>query len=439
MAGRIHPWWAAGFWALAMSAPASAQNEQFIPVLAYRTGVYAVSGVPYVNGEVDYYSLVNERDGGINGVKIVFAECETGYATDRGLDCYERLKRNGPTGAAFVVPRSTGVTVLLTDRAYTDKVPLLTPGYGRAASKDGSVFMWNFPLLGTYWSGADIAIQHVGKEMGGVDKIKGKKIALLFHDSPYGKEPIPALLALAHKYGFDFRSIPVPHPGLEQEQQWRTIRQDKPDYVLLWGWGAMNSATIKHAAAVGYPRDRMIGVWWSGADADVKPAGEDAVGYKALMLQHGSGKFPVHAAIERYVYVKRKGAGKAEEIGELLYNRGLIGAMLGVEGIRKAQEKFGRRPLTGEQVRWGLENLDLDEARLKELGFEGMMRSIKVSCADHEGARTARIQQWNGKTWNVISDWYTADETITDPIVKEVSAKYATERKITPRDCSKES
>jgi branched-chain amino acid transport system substrate-binding protein len=73
-----------------------------------------------------------------------------------------------------------------------------------------------------------------------------------------------------------------------------------------------------------------------------------------------------------------------------------------------------------------------------EAGIRGRQRSIKVSCADHEGARTARIQQWNGKTWNVISDWYTADETITDPIVKEVSAKYATERKISPRDCSKE-
>jgi branched-chain amino acid transport system substrate-binding protein len=113
--------------------------------------------------------------------------------------------------------------------------------------------------------------------------------------------------------------------------------------------------------------------------------------------------------------------------------------MLGVEGIRKAQEKFGKTPLTGEQVRWGLENLDLNEARLKELGFEGMMKPIKVSCADHEGARTARIQQWDGNAWKVISDWYTADETLTEPIVKEVEAKYATERKIMPRDCSKES
>jgi branched-chain amino acid transport system substrate-binding protein len=112
--------------------------------------------------------------------------------------------------------------------------------------------------------------------------------------------------------------------------------------------------------------------------------------------------------------------------------------MLGMEGIRTAQRKFGRKPLTGEQVRWGLENLDLNGARLQELGFEAMMKPLKVSCADHEGARTSRIQQWNGKTWNIISDWYTADETVTDPIVKEVSAKYAVEKKIAPRDCSKE-
>jgi branched-chain amino acid transport system substrate-binding protein len=430
--------WVVGLLTLVIIAPASAQNEQFIPVLAYRTGVYAVSGVPYVDGEVDYYRLINERDGGINAIKIVFEECETGYATDRGLECYERLKGKGPTGAAFIIPRSTGVTFVLTEKANTDKIPLLTPGYGRAASKNGAVFMWNFPLLGTYWSAADIAIQHIAKEIGGIDKLNGKRIALLFHDSPYGKEPIPALLALAHKYQFEFRSIPMPHPGLEQEPQWRSIRQDNPDYVLLWGWGAMNGAAIKHAAAVGYPRDKMIGVWWSGSEPDVRPAGNDSMGYKALMLQHGSGKFPVHAEIERYVYAKGKGLAKADEIGQVLYNRGLIGAMLGVEGIRKAQEKFGNKPLTGEQVRWGFEHLDLDMARIKELGFEGMMMPVKVSCSDHEGARTARIQQWDGHAWKVISDWYTADETVTDPIVKEVSAKYAAERKIMPRDCSKE-
>src|SRR5262245_22524306 len=244
------------FWTLAAVAPVYAQSEQFIPLLVYRTGVYAVSGVPYANGEVDYYKLINEKNGGINGVKIAFEECET---TDRGLECYERLKNKGATGAGFVVPRSTGVAFVLTDKADTDKIPLLTPGYGRAASKNGSVFMWNFPLLGTYWSASDIIVQHIGKELGGLERLKGKKIALLFHDSPYGKEPIPALLALAQKYGFEFTSVPVPHPGLEQEAQWRRIREEKVDYVLLWGWGVMNSAALKSAATAGYPRDKMIG------------------------------------------------------------------------------------------------------------------------------------------------------------------------------------
>jgi len=424
-----------GLFAVAGMSPASEQNEQFVPVLVYRTGAYAVSGIPFANGEVDYYRLINARDGGVNGVRISFEECETGYATDRGLECFQRLKDAGLTGAAFVVPRSTGVAYALADRADEDKVSILTPGFGSAATKDGSVFAWNFPFLGTYWSAADIMVQHIAQEIGGSDKLARTKIALLFHDSPYGREPIPALLALASKFGFAFRSIPVPHPGIEQDSQWQSIRQDPPDYLLLWGWGVMNSAAIKKAAAIGFPREHMIGIWWSGSDADVLPAGNDAIGYKSLMLQHGSGRFPVHAEIERYVYAKGEGEAKPGEIGEALYNRGLISAMLGVEGIRKAQERFGRKPLTGEQVRWGLENLDISEARLRELGFEGMIKPLKVSCSDHEGSRTDRVQQWNGRSWKVVSEWYVADTTVTDPIVREVAKAYAAEHGITPREC----
>ena len=209
--------------------------------------------------------------------------------------------------------------------------------------------------------------------------------------------------------------------------------------MLLWGWGVMNGTAIKEAAAVAYPRDRMIGVWWSGAEPDVTPAGDQAAGYKALMLQHGAGKFPVHVDVEKHVYAKGKGLSEPGKVGEVLYNRGLVNAMLGVEAIRKAQEKFGKKPLTGEQVRWGLENLDLSDARLKELGFEGMLKPLKISCSDHEGAREGRVQQWDGKGWKVISDWYTANQSITEPLVDDVSAKYAAEKKIQPRDCSKES
>jgi len=422
----------------AIAGPALAQNEQFLPALVYRTGPYAPNGIPFADGVADYWTLINERDGGINGVKIVFEECETGYATDKGVECYERLKGKGPTGAGYFSPLSTGITFALTEKVPGDKIPLLTTGYGRSESRDGSVFMWNFIALGSYWTAADIAIQHIAKELGGMDKLQGKKISLVYHDSPYGKEPIAALEARAKLNGFTFKAIPVTHPGVEQKSQWLAIRQDRPDYVLLWGWGVMNSTAIKEAAAVAYPRDKMIGVWWSGAEPDVTPAGDQAVGYKALMLQHPAGKFKVHEDLEKFVLSKGKAAAK-DDFAQVLYNRGLINSMLGVEAIRTAQGKFGNKPLTGEQVRWGFENLNLTADRLKALGFEGMLKPIKFSCQDHQGADQARIQQWDGKNWKIISDYYTADEKLLAPMVKEHAEKYAKEKNITPRDCAKQS
>ncbi|MCX7366843.1 MAG: ABC transporter substrate-binding protein, partial [Alphaproteobacteria bacterium] len=149
------------------ASSAQAQGEQFIPGLVYRTGAYAPNGIPFADGVADYINMLNARDGGINGVKILFEECETGYATDRGVECYERLKNKGPTGTAFVSPLSTGITFALTEKAPVDKIPIISMGYGRSESRDGSVFAWNFPLLGTYWSAADIIVQHIAKKEGG--------------------------------------------------------------------------------------------------------------------------------------------------------------------------------------------------------------------------------------------------------------------------------
>ena len=92
-------------------------KEQFIPVLSYRTGPYAPNGVPWANGYVDYLKLVNAR-GGINGVKLSFEECETGYDTARSVECYERLKSKG---ASLVQPLSTGATFAITEKAPADK------------------------------------------------------------------------------------------------------------------------------------------------------------------------------------------------------------------------------------------------------------------------------------------------------------------------------
>jgi branched-chain amino acid transport system substrate-binding protein len=434
----------AGIAAAALCAPlvstaqtkgaAAGKGEQFFPVLVYRTGAYAPNGTPWANGYVDYLKLVNAQ-GGINGVKVTWEECETGYATDRGVECYERLKTKG---AAVVQPLSTGITFALTDKAPHDKIALITAGYGRSESVEGEVFPWNFPLLGTYWTAADVLVQHIGKINGGMDKLKGKKIALVYHDSPYGKEPIPLLTERSKLHGFDLMTIPVTHPGVEQKAAWLQIRQNRPDYVFLWGWGVMNSTAIREAVATGFPRDRMYGVWWAAAEPDVTPVGADAKGYNGLALQHGAGRAKVHQDVLSLVHGKGQGTGPAEEVGSVLYTRGLISALLAVEGVRQAQLRYGNRPVNGEEVRYGLENLNIDVKRIDALGLTGVMRPLATNCRDHEGARVARIQQWDGKQWNFTSDWYEADSQILKPMIRDAAARYVTEKKLVRRSCASE-
>ena len=407
-------------------------------MLSYRTGAYGPNGTPWANGYVDYLKLTNAR-GGINGVKISFEECETAYATDRGVECYERLKgKNG--GATVFHPLSTGITFALTEKAPADKIPIITAGYGRSESTDGNVFKWNFPLTGTYWDAADIILQHIAKKEGGWDKLKGKKIAHVYHDSPYGKEPIPLLVERSKMHGFELMQMPVTHPGVEQKAAWLQIRQNRPDYVLLWGWGVMNGTALKEAVATGYPREKMYGVWWAAAEPDVKDVGDGAKGYNGLALQHGA---EPNAAVVKEVldklHAKGQGTGPKEEVGSVLYMRGLTQAMLGVEGVRRAQERYGKgKVMTGEQTRWGLENLALDQPKLDALGFKGVMRPISTSCADHRGSTWARMHTWNGSKWEFTSDWYQSDETIIKPMIKAAADKYAAEKKIerrTPADC----
>jgi branched-chain amino acid transport system substrate-binding protein len=218
------------------------------------------------------------------------------------------------------------------------------------------------------------------------------------------------------------------------------VRQARPDYVLLLGWGVMNSTAIKEAQATGYPREKMYGVWWSGAEPDVKDVGEGAKGYNAVAMQHGAEpNSPVVKEILEKLHAKGQGTGPKEEVGSVLYMRGAMSAMLGVEAVRAAQERFGKgKWMSGEQVRWGLENLNLTQAKLDSLGFKGVMRPVSTSCMDHLGSNWARIHTWDGKAWKFTSDWLQADEQVLKPLVKSTADKYAADKKLarrTPADC----
>jgi branched-chain amino acid transport system substrate-binding protein len=418
--------------ALAGTVSVTAAQEQYIPILSYRVGPYAAGGSGFFGGSIDYFNLVNAT-GGINGVKIKWEECETEYNASRGVECYERLKSKSG-GASLVEPLSTGIAYGVLDRVATDKIPMTTLGYGRSDAANGKVFPYVFPLITSYWNQAAAMTTYLGSKVGGVANLKGKKIVHLFHDSAFGKEPIPVLEAQAAQYGFELIKIPVAHPGNEQQSQWLQIRQAKPDYVILWGWGVMNAVAIKTAQRNGFPREKILGVWWAGSEEDVIPAGDAAKGYTTMTF-NTPGNYPVLDDIRKKVYDAGKGnLDDKTRVGSVYHMRGVTAAILWIEAIRKAQEKFGKgKVMNGEQIRWGMENLNVDEARQKQLGAAGMFPPVKTSCDDHEGSGAVKVQQWNGSKWVAVTpNWVVGDKALTRKLLEESSATYAAEKKITP-------
>ncbi|MDN7853413.1 ABC transporter substrate-binding protein [Burkholderia seminalis] len=438
--------WVGAFAAVLALSPAvvpqaRAAGAEYFPLQSYRVGPYAAGGSGFFGGFIDYLQLINARDGGVNGVKLVWKECETEYVVEKGVECYERLKNSGPDGApaAATNPLSVGIAYATLDRSTADRIPLITINHGRTDSTDGSVFPYVFPLQLNPYSEVSAIVNYVGQRSGGLASLKGKKIVVLYHGSPYGRETIPVVDLLAKKYGFIVTQIEVPHPGNEQGSQWLKIHQINPDWVILRGWGVMNPVAIKTAQKVGYPVDHIIGNIWSNSEEDVRPAGDAAKGFISITTHPSGTDYPVLQAINQFVI--KPGNGNLKDparFGTVYYNLGVVNGILNVEAVRVAQRKYGNKPLTGEQVRWGFEHLNLDDARLKQLGALGLVQPLKLSCADHEGGGAVRFQQWDGAKWHVISDWVQADRALLRPIIEKSALAYAKEKGITPRDCSKE-
>ncbi len=402
---------------------AAAEDSNYVPLLTYRTGPYAGSGIPIANGMADYLTMLNERDGGIGGVKLNIEECETGYNAQKGVECYEATKGKG---ALVYNPYSTGITLQLIPKASVDKIPVLSMGYGLSAAADGNVFPWIFNVPDTYWDGASVIIKYIGHQEGGLDQLKGKKIGYLFLDAGYGREPIPLLEDLAKKYGFELLKYPVPGKEMQnQSSQWLNVRRDRPDYMIMWGWGAMNPTAIKEAVKTRFPMDRFIGVWWSAGDDDAAAGGSGAKGYKALNFSGVGTEYPGIQDILKYVVDPGKTQTEKAMVGSTLYNRGVLNSMIIAEAIRTAQEKTGKKVLTGEDMRIGLESLNLTAERLKEIGMDGFAHPMKVTCEDHAGSEPVFIQQWDGSKWNKITDWFEPMTEIVRPMLEAAAKEYA--------------
>lgn len=362
----------------------------------------------------DLATLVNLK-GGIGGKQVEVITQDHGNEPQRGIECYERLKRDGVFVFDFL---STPVVNAAITRIMQDQNILLQSFVGRGDAVDGSVFQWSFPVGPTYWGQAANNIAFIKEQRGG--DLKGAKIAFTYLDYPFGQEPIGVLKTLAEREGFQLELFPVALPGNDQASTWTQMRRYQPDYIISWLLAGGHVVAAREMKRNGIPLDKYISVNWFN-EVDIANLGAaEATGIKRGTSVVGGQDIPLIQEIIATLYDKGQGAGPREKVNDVYYNTGLAIYSVAFEAARIAMETSGE--FTSASMKAALESL-------KDFDANGLMAPVTVTAEDHGGGGKTRIEMWNGTTWEPQSDWISAYDDVIWEVVKTYSAKFAAENK----------
>src|SRR5574337_561288 len=380
--------------ALTLAAAGAAQAQVKFGLCYDLSKAYTFITPQIAQAVKDYAELINMH-GGLEGQKIELIIQDHGNEPQRGIECYEKLKREG---VMVFDTLSTPVSRAVLPRAMADGNIMLQSFVGRGDAIDGDVFKWIFPIGPTYWGQMANDVQYVKNQSKG--SLKGVKIGFIYPDYAFGQEPIPLLKTLAEKEGFELLLFPNPLPGKDQAAVWTQIRRANPDWIISWNLSAMHVVAAKEAKRNGIPMDRMVVVNWFN-EVDIANIGAaEAKGIKRGTNVVGGKDHPLMKQIAAELYAKGKGNGDAKNMDDIYYNTGLAMYSAMFEGTRLAV-KQGGWPLTPAKIKAGLESL-------KNFDANGLIAPVTVTAKDHGGGGKTRIDMWDGSKWVPQSDWTAA-------------------------------
>ena len=358
----------------------------------------------------DLAKYVNSN-GGLEGHPVEAVVRDHGNEPQRGVECYEQLKREGIFIFNFL---STPVTNAVLPRVMKDGNILMQSFVGRGDAVDGEVFKWIFPVGPTYWQQAANDVAFIKGQMNG--DLSKAKIGFIYLDYPFGQEPIEILKTLAEKEGFELELYPVPLPGSDQSGAWSKIRRDKPDYVISWLLAGGHVVAAKEMRRNGYPIDRYLSVNWLN-EVDINNIGAaDAKGILRGTNVAGGQEVPIVKTMLETYYAKGEGSGPETLVRDVYYNTGMAIYSVGFEAVRLAIKQNGW-PVTPESMKTAYESIS-------DFDGNGLMAPVTVTASDHGGGGKTRVEQWNGETWVPLTDWSADYTDVVWEVIKESSAKF---------------
>lgn len=361
----------------------------------------------------DLAMYVNDN-GGIEGHSVEVIVRDHGNEPQRGVECYEQLKREGVFIFNFL---STPVTNAVLPRAMKDGNVLMQSFVGRGDAVDGKTFDWVFPVGPTYWQQAANDVAFIKGQMGG--DLSEAKIGFIYLDYPFGQEPIEILKTLAEKEGFQLELYPVPLPGSDQAGAWSKIRRDKPDYVISWLLAGGHVVASKEMRRNRFPIDRYLSVNWLN-EVDIKNIGaEEATGLLRGTNVAGGQEVPMVKTMLETYYANGKGNGPENLVHDVYYNTGMAIYSVGFEAARIAIKESGW-PITPESMKAAYESINAFDG-------DGLMAPVTVTAEDHGGGGKTRVEQWDGEKWVPLTDWSADYLDVVWEVIHESSKSFSVE------------
>lgn len=321
------------------------------------TGVFAFAGIGVNAGIQDYLRIVNDA-GGIKGRKIRYVPEDTGYKVDASVAAFKKITSQNKVNLYY--GDSTAFAKTINPELERSGAILMAGASFATEINNPQKYPYQFLVGPDYTEMFGILLRHVAQAK------PGAKVAFVYSDSEFGRDPIDEGRELAKKLGLSMAAEIMTPPGsVDVSTEVIRLRRADPDFTIFHGYVlAPIPEFITQARKLGM-KSAFMGTFWSMDNSMVMKMGEAADGFMGVM------PFRYHYDTEGRAPMLEKIRQMRPDYQSTAYMQGFLTAMLMVEAARRTLE--AGKPLDGRNLKAALNSIrDFDTG-----GIIGVPISIK--------------------------------------------------------------